>query len=181
VGEGGPGTDERRYPWGQPAPEPPRARFAQSWAEGRLDVLVPVDALPDGSSCYGVLNMAGNVLEWVRDWYRQNLCDFCSPKAEANLWLFRQLTNQGDAPAADAAAQGDSGELAQRQAPPRDNPSGPSAGIFRVLRGGSWQDQDPADLMTTRRFWLDPAQRFPYTGFRCAKDPEEPPSRKAQP
>jgi formylglycine-generating enzyme required for sulfatase activity len=53
--------------------------------------------------------------------------------------------------------------------PPRDNPTGPEMGSFKVLRGGSWQDQLDVEMTTTRRIWLDPAQRLPYTGFRCAK------------
>jgi formylglycine-generating enzyme required for sulfatase activity len=170
--KGARGTDERRYPWGSPAPAPPRARFAQSWAEQRLGVLVPVDALPEGASTYGLLNMAGNVLEWVQDWYRQNLCDFCSPEGEAHLRLLRELTSQGEAAAAPAeTTTREAADTNQRQAPPRENPTGPSTGVFKVLRGGSWQEHDPEDLLTTRRYWLDPSQRFPSTGFRCAMDP----------
>jgi hypothetical protein len=38
------------------------------------------------------------------------------------------------------------------------------------LRGGSWADRQDAELATTRRFWLDPTQRLPFTGFRCVKE-----------
>jgi formylglycine-generating enzyme required for sulfatase activity len=119
--------------------------------------------------------MAGNVLEWVGDWYRQNLCDFCSPESEAHQVLLRQLTGADGSPSDAEPRPPDAAHLeatspGARQAPPLVNPAGPSTGSFKVLRGGSWQERDRADLATTRRFWLDPAQRFAHTGFRCAKD-----------
>jgi formylglycine-generating enzyme required for sulfatase activity len=170
------GTDGRPFPWGKRDPAVQLAQFAQIWQEKQLDVLMPVDAFPEGASPYGVLNMAGNVLEWVTDWYRQNLCDFCNPDGEANLELVRQLTGQkADAPDAagkggsQVAANAPSGTERSQQIPPRVNPSGPSTGSFKVLRGGSWLDREKGDVATTRRFWLDPSQRFPYTGFRCSK------------
>jgi formylglycine-generating enzyme required for sulfatase activity len=173
--KGARGTDERRYPWGSAAPAPALARYAQSWPEQRQQVLLPVDSLPGGASPFGLLNMSGNVLEWVQDWYRQNLCDFCNPQGEANLALVRQLTGGRDPQEAEgpapAPARPDEVPPEQlRQTPPRVNPAGPTAGIFKVLRGGSWQERDPEQLTTTHRFWLDPSQRFPSTGVRCAKD-----------
>ncbi len=164
-------------PGARTSPAEQLAQFEQVWQEKQFNVLVPVDAHPEGASPYGMLNMAGNVLEWVSDWYRQNLCDFCNPEGENNLELIRQLTpGNTETLEVGPAGAGMSESVAledaekKRQVPPRDNPGGPTTGSFKVLRGGSWQDIVEEDLSTTRRFWLDPAQRFPHTGFRCSKE-----------
>ena len=59
------GPDERVYPWGNEAPDETRAIFNQ---EG-FSSLKAVDALPDGASYFGLLNMAGSLIEWVSDTY----------------------------------------------------------------------------------------------------------------
>lgn len=63
------GTDFRRYPWGNQPETDLLTRHMQSLANITRDVLVPADALPDGASPYGALNMAGNLWSWVSDWY----------------------------------------------------------------------------------------------------------------
>jgi formylglycine-generating enzyme required for sulfatase activity/regulator of sirC expression with transglutaminase-like and TPR domain len=63
-------TDKRTHPWGNSRPTPERARFLQTWTDAiKHKVMVPVDALPKGKSPFGVHNMAGNVKEWVDDWF----------------------------------------------------------------------------------------------------------------
>ena len=59
------GTDARRYPWGNEAPDPSRARYGSGW-----NATVPVGVHPRGASPYGVLDAAGNVWEWVSSAYR---------------------------------------------------------------------------------------------------------------
>lgn len=54
------------YPWGN-VWDPTRASTNRP-ASGEPGK-VPVTALPLGASPYGILNMAGNVAEWVQDWY----------------------------------------------------------------------------------------------------------------
>lgn len=59
------GTDARRYPWGNDAPDNTRAKYGGGWHD-----LAPVDAHPRGASPAGVLDMAGNGWEWVASLYR---------------------------------------------------------------------------------------------------------------
>lgn len=39
---------------------------------------------------------------------------------------------------------------------------------YRLLRGGSWRDR-PSNARASYRVWRDPAARFPFIGFRCAR------------
>lgn len=61
------GTDGRLYPWGNDVPTAQRANFDREWEEEKT--LHPVGSMPGGDSPYGVKDMAGNVREWVSDWY----------------------------------------------------------------------------------------------------------------
>jgi eukaryotic-like serine/threonine-protein kinase len=58
------GTDERTYPWGN---TPPSCSLA-NYQGCKIDTAA-VASYPDGASPYGVLDMAGNVWEFVNDWY----------------------------------------------------------------------------------------------------------------
>ncbi len=58
------GTDGRLYPWGDGAPDCERANYNRC-----VGLPLPVGSLPGGASPYGVLDMAGNVHEWVSDRY----------------------------------------------------------------------------------------------------------------
>lgn len=63
------GTDGRLYPWGNQLPNKERANFALGARFSYSQVLMPVQAYEAGRSPFGVYNMAGNVWEWVQDWY----------------------------------------------------------------------------------------------------------------
>jgi iron(II)-dependent oxidoreductase len=58
------GTDARRYPWGGHPPDKTRAQFGAGWNE-----TAPVGRFVAGASPYGVLDLAGNVWEWVSSAY----------------------------------------------------------------------------------------------------------------
>jgi formylglycine-generating enzyme required for sulfatase activity len=57
------GTDRRTYPWGEEI-DCTRANYS-----GCKKGITPVDFYENGQSPYGVYDMAGNVWEWVSDWY----------------------------------------------------------------------------------------------------------------
>ena len=58
------GSDNRKYPWGNDPPDRSRAQFESGWNETAL-----VGSFPNGASPYGVLDLAGNVWEWVSSAY----------------------------------------------------------------------------------------------------------------
>jgi formylglycine-generating enzyme required for sulfatase activity len=62
------GSDGRRYPWGNGAPDARLAVFMSN----DFSNLKPVDALPAGASPFGLLGMAGSVWEWTADWYNES-------------------------------------------------------------------------------------------------------------
>ncbi len=61
------GTDDRRFPWGNVEPTHKHLNFNQQWQGEKT--LMPVGSYEAGKSPFGVYDMAGNVWEWVADWY----------------------------------------------------------------------------------------------------------------
>ena len=63
------GTDQRIFPWGNEFPDNSRVTYRRKYKEKRFQVMEPVDGMVKGISPYGVHHMAGNVWEWVSDWF----------------------------------------------------------------------------------------------------------------
>jgi formylglycine-generating enzyme required for sulfatase activity len=124
------GTDGRKYPWGNDEPSSRYANFNKCCDWKGYATLTAVTEHDAGKSPYGAYDMAGNVWEWVADWY----------------------------------------DGSYYQHSPTRNPTGPSSGSFRVIRGGSWLD-DADFIRSAIRFNLFPESRDFVIGFRCAKTP----------
>jgi formylglycine-generating enzyme required for sulfatase activity len=117
------GTDERSYPWGDDPPTPGLLNYNSA-----VSGTTPVGNYPDGVSPYGLFDMAGNVWEWVNDWY-------------SNTYY---------------------------QISPTSNPLGPEIGQYRVLRGGSWLDNEYRVFLYHRARSSPEYADFNF-GFRCAR------------
>ena len=134
------GTDGRKFPWGNGKVTGRKANYCDSnctydWKDSGQDdgyaATSPVCSFESGNSPYGLCDMAGNVWEWVSDWYGKDYY----------------------------ASSG------------RRNPSGPSSGKKRVLRGGSWLGE-AGSLRASDRLRRRPVFWFNCLGFRCVVSSE---------
>jgi formylglycine-generating enzyme required for sulfatase activity len=78
-------SDTRMYPWGNSAPDCTKANYA-----GCIGDTNRVGAYPNGASPYSVMDMAGNVWEWVNDWYDENyysVSPFSNPQGLETGWF----------------------------------------------------------------------------------------------
>lgn len=78
------GTDGRSYPWGNEFDGHLHnfcdAQCELDWADKSVDdgypFTAPVGSYPAGASPYGVMDMFGNVWEWVNDWFNSDYYEF---------------------------------------------------------------------------------------------------------
>ena len=91
------GTDGRIYPWGNVFNvnflnfcdiNCPRSWANKQYNDGYADT-APVGSYPQGLSPYGVLDMSGNVYEWVADWYSENYYAVSPQRIQPGLALGR--------------------------------------------------------------------------------------------
>ncbi len=117
--KGARGIDERIYPWGNEPPNGSRANYADANffnkygdarpADPEIDdghtETSPVGAFPAGRSPYGLLDMAGNLGEWVYDWYDP---DFYSRSPRQNPSGPEDALDDGGEPRIDRVNRGGS-------------------------------------------------------------------------
>lgn len=134
------GTDGRRYPWGHMQPFVDIANYNRGVWVSEAITLVPVDSGLKGMSVrYGLKN--GGRSPYGVYHMAGNAAEWVAD------WYDRESYLKS----------------------PDNNPTGPSTGEKRVLRGGSWADL-PIALRVTARFSAEPDFEDRTIGFRCAVD-----------
>jgi len=135
------GPKANLYPWGNEF-DPAKANYGRNH-----EVTMPVDSYPESMSYYGAYNMAGNVFEWVADWY--------DPRYYGRLETMVNPTGP-----AKPIWMGGTGTYVDRL----------TVGEKRVIRGGSWIASE-GTVKATHRFWNHPLNNSYGVGlgFRCAK------------
>ncbi|HEX3725730.1 MAG TPA: formylglycine-generating enzyme family protein [Pirellulales bacterium] len=150
------GLEGKSFVWGDapPTDERPPANLwqgsfpHQDLARDRFAGTAPVKSFPPNG--YGLYDMAGNVWEWVSDWYR---ADTYSRPA---------------------------GSLLENPLGPADSfdPQEPHC-AKRVIRGGSYLCNDCycTGYRPSARMKTDPLTSLSHTGFRCVQSPGMPATR----
>ncbi len=134
------GIDGRLYPWGNTFDK----NKANIWRGDGGDTTA-VGTYPTGASPYGVMDLAGNVWEWVADWYDPNYYA-SSPKDNP----------KGPSSGERRVARGDSWhDLGDRD-------------IFSKGVSYHWIRGSAATRRSAYRYVLFPDTRYLFLGFRCA-------------
>jgi formylglycine-generating enzyme len=121
------GTDGQKYPWGDDI-DPSRGNYLADPAVKNERGTRPTGTYPPNA--YGLYDMAGNVWEWVSDWYASDYYSISDSR----------------------------------------NPRGPESGSMRIVRGGSWVNEDVGMLRCAYRHQVPPDTYAHSVGFRivCA-------------
>ncbi|CAN5597338.1 hypothetical protein BH09MYX1_BH09MYX1_19580 [soil metagenome] len=153
------GVEQRTFPWGE-LYNPHLANHG-SFAVDDLDAtdgflgLAPVGSFPDGATPEGVLDLAGNVAEWVTDL----------------LLLIQPPTPPTPPPPRfgplPPPPQKPQPTVEEYSVAPQVNPVSTGGGI-RVARGGSY-DHGAYALRSAARMRFTTSVKVPSIGFRCAE------------
>jgi len=139
------GTDGRRWPWGD---QMDAARLNTYYNVGHA---TQVTKYPQGASPFGVMDMAGNVYEWVAD----DFAPYAGSQAPADLFKVKVPKVLS---AEDRSKKVVDLVVLEGQK-------------YKVLRGGSW-NSDPFSTTSYHRNYESPNKASDFIGFRCAFGPE---------
>jgi iron(II)-dependent oxidoreductase len=73
------GADGGLFPWGEAVPQSSLAMFGQHHVH-EIPILAAVDSHDEGKSPYGLHHMAGNIAEWVQDWFGSDYYAYLPPR-----------------------------------------------------------------------------------------------------
>jgi len=138
------GSKDLRWPWGN---DMDPSRLNTYYSVGHA---TKVDAYPGGASPFGVMDMAGNVSQWVADDYL--------PYPGSNLPMDMFQAKVAVARSAEDRAMKVVDLMSTDQ-------------HYKVVRGGSWKS-DPFSTATYHRASQWPNLASDFFGFRCAKGPD---------
>ena len=139
------GTDSRRWPWG-PVMD---TKLLNTYYN--VGSTTPVGSYLDGASPYGVLDMAGNVSEWIADDFEPY------KKTDAPSRIFK-----AKAPVVATKKEDRDKKIADFVETDLK---------YKVMRGGSWKG-DPFSTSSYHRSYSWPNLTSDFYGFRCVKDAE---------
>ncbi len=139
------GVNGQRWPWGE---HMDITRLNTYYANGST---LDVTAFPQGASPYGVMEMAGNVSEWMVN----DFAPYADSVASAELFQGKITLPQ---------------TALDRQLKVVDR-KGVDA-KYKVIRGGSWKS-DPFSTTTYHRNYSWPHYASDFFGFRCVTDVSE--------
>ena len=138
----GRGSDGRRWPWGNKM-EPNRLNTYYNVGSASK-----VGSYPSGASPYGVLDISGNVDEWMSD----DFLPYAGSQASSDLFQGKISVM---ATAEDRALKLSEQRIVNQR--------------YKVLRGGSWKG-DPFSTSLFHRNFAFPNHASDFYGFRCAGD-----------
>jgi len=142
------GGQIKEYPWGAKAATCEKAVMRDELFQKKskspkpdgcgLNRPWPVCSKLSGNTVQGLCDMAGNVWEWVSDWY------WISGPAGIFEWPYGYSSKA------------------------QTNPTGPSSGTYRVIRGGAWNN-DSFNLRINKRESVHPGRKSNAVGIRVVR------------
>jgi len=83
------GAAQRNYPWGSAAPDCNNANFGSCGNGSRLNRVGSLS--PQGDGVWGQSDLAGNLYEWVHDWYAEPYPATCNNCANLAPSMYREV------------------------------------------------------------------------------------------